>query len=89
MSNLKSLIVILALLGVVVGGVEEHGDPKEHKREGGKSKFSKTEQNKTRKKQKILLLTRQNEDDNSCSASYSMTSSLTAHVKNITLNTQT
>ncbi len=41
MSNLNfklGLLVILGLLGVVVGGVEEHGDPKEHKREGGKSK---------------------------------------------------
>jgi hypothetical protein len=43
-----SLLVILGLLGVVVGGVEEHGDPKEHKREGGKSKSTlKHEQNQS------------------------------------------
>ena len=51
MSNLNfklSLLVILGLLGVVVGGVEEHGDPKEHKREGGKSKSTlKHEQNQS------------------------------------------
>lgn len=34
------LLVMAGLLAAVVAGVEEHGDPKEHKREGGKSESS-------------------------------------------------
>ena len=38
-SSLKYLLVVILGLLSVVGGVEEHGDPKEHARREGKSKF--------------------------------------------------
>ncbi len=40
MASLKYLLVIILGLLSVVGGVEEHGDPKEHARREGKSKSS-------------------------------------------------
>ena len=39
MAKLKYLVIIMCLLLSVVAGVEEHGDPKEHSRREGKSKF--------------------------------------------------
>ena len=40
---LKCLVLSAGIL-TVAGGVEEHSDPKEHKREGGKSKSTTTNQ---------------------------------------------
>ena len=41
MAKLKYLVICLCLLLSVVAGIEEHGDPKEHSRREGKSKFLK------------------------------------------------